>query len=116
MAGAFSGANLDGSNLEHLVTGLGSYASVALALDLTQGKMYFDHGAEITRANLDGSAVEDFVLLPAPPYGLAIDAASGKLYWGTGAQNGNDKIQRATSDTRCTPWLRGPMWKISSRV
>ncbi len=98
--GRIQRANLDGSNLEHLVTGLFSYETVALVLDLQAGKFYFTRGGfggptKIQRANLDGSSVEDVVLLSAPPYGLAIDAVSGKLYWGTGAQDGNDKIQRA---------------------
>ena len=55
-------ANLDGSNIEDLVTqGLSSPSGIAL--DVEGGKMYWtDWGtAKIQRANLDGSNVEDLV-------------------------------------------------------
>ena len=53
-------ANLDGSQIEDLVTtGLDSPSS--LALDVAGGKMYWiDAGTDkIQRANLDGSQIED---------------------------------------------------------
>jgi hypothetical protein len=93
--GRIQRSNFDGSNLEHLVTGLGSYGPVALDLDLANGKIYFTVPNKIQRANLDGSNVEDFVILPAPPYGLALDLGGQKLYWGTGGGGNADKIQRA---------------------
>jgi hypothetical protein len=98
--GRIQRANLDGSNLEHLVTGLGSYDPGALDLDLAAGKMYFTRGSfggpiKIQRANLDGSNVEDVVILTAPPLGIALDVPGGKIYWGTGGGGNADKIQRA---------------------
>ena len=55
-------ANLDGSNVEDLVTqGLSSPRGIAL--DVEGGKMYWtDSGTDkIQRANLDGSNIEDLV-------------------------------------------------------
>jgi hypothetical protein len=94
---------LDGSNLEHLVTGLGNYDPFALAVDLVGGKIYFTRGSfggpiKIQRANLDGSNVDDVIILTAPPLGLAVDVPAGKIYWGTGGGGGADKIQRANLD------------------
>ena len=61
-------ANLDGSNVEDLVTTRSKkYAGPTdIALDVGKGKMYWTEGktsagytAKIRRANLDGSNVED---------------------------------------------------------
>ena len=54
-------ADLDGSNVELLVTDLVSPSGIAL--DVAAGKMYWtDVGSsKIQRANLDGSGVEDLV-------------------------------------------------------
>ena len=54
-------ANLDGSNVEDLVTGLGDPRGIAL--DISKGKMYWtDVGtSKIQRANLDGSNIEDLI-------------------------------------------------------
>jgi hypothetical protein len=55
------------------------------------GKMYWTTFMNIKRANLDGTTVE-IVCAPDPiPLGLALDAASGTMYW---SQGGN--IWRAT--------------------
>ena len=55
-------ANLDGSNIEDLVTQGLSYPA-GIALDVEGGKMYWtDSGTDkIQRANLDGSNIEDLV-------------------------------------------------------
>ena len=86
-------ANLDGSNVQILVRGLG--VPYGIALDVVGGKMYWtDIGTDkIQRANLDGSNIEDLVTqgLRAPSY-LALDVAGGKMYW---TDWGTDKIQRA---------------------
>ena len=59
-------ANLDGSNVEELVSGLAD--PLGIALDAAAGKMYWtDTGfGSITRANLDGSDVEDLVTTGGP--------------------------------------------------
>ena len=89
-------ANLDGSNVQILVRGLG--VPYGIALDVVGGKMYWtDIGTDkIQRANLNGSNIEDLVTqgLRAPSY-LALDVAGGKMYW---TDWGTDKIQRANLD------------------
>ena len=54
-------ANLDGTNVEDLVTT--GFAAVAhgIVLDVSAGKMYWTDGGKIRRANLDGSNVEDAI-------------------------------------------------------
>ena len=91
-------ADLDGSNVQDLVSGAGLNGPDGLALDMAGGKMYWtDAGtAKIQRSDLDGSNVEDLVTSGlSVPYGLALDVAGGKMYW-TNRQNG--KIQRADLD------------------
>ena len=91
-------ANLDGSNVESLVT-TGLSTPRELALDVDAGKMYWtDQTApdKIQRANLDGSQVEDLVTAGlVGPAGLALDVAAGRMYW-TDQRTG--KIQRANLD------------------
>ena len=90
-------ANLDGSQVEDLVT-TGLSALYGLALDVAAGKLYWtDAGTRmIQRANLDGSQVEAVVATSlGQPYGLALDVAAGTLYW---VDAGTRVIQRANLD------------------
>ena len=95
--GQIQRANLDGSEVEDIVTS-GLDSPHGIALDVAAGKIYWTDWKtnRIQRANLDGSEVEDIVTsglrLPA---GIALDVAAGKMYW-TAA--GTDKIQRANLD------------------
>ncbi|MFC1981017.1 hypothetical protein ACFLVN_02080 [Chloroflexota bacterium] len=87
-------ANLDGSDIENLVTVDDPYG---IALDVAGGKMYYTDpvsptGDNIQRANLDGSNVENLVIFLGNPSGIALDIAGGKMYW---ADPGASKIQRA---------------------
>ena len=91
-------ANLDGSNIEDLVT-TGLIYPQGIALDLSKGKMYWTDGGtdKIQRANLDGSNIENLIATgltssPTGPEGIALDVAGGKIYW-TDFSTG--KIQRA---------------------
>ena len=89
-------ANLDGTGIEDLVTGLES--PQVLALDLSGGKMYWadDVTYKIQRANLDGTGIEDLVTTGLDrPHGIALDLSGGKMYW---TDAGTDKIQRANLD------------------
>ena len=88
-------ANLDGSNVEDIVTGLAEPA--AIALDTAGEKMYWTdtYNSEIQRANLDGSNVEDIVVGLNSPHGIALDVAAEKMYW---TNYGEDLIQRANLD------------------
>ena len=91
-------ANLDGSNVEDLITrGLNLNVPNGIALDVAGGKMYWTDGVadKIRRANLDGSNIEDLVTGLSVPIGIALDVSGSKMYWTDG---GTDKIQRANLD------------------
>ena len=109
-------ANLDGSNVETLLT-FENFLRVprGIALDVTGGKMYWTDATRdrIRRANLDGSGVEDLLdtrtfggqSLEGPataPRAVALDLTSNppKMYWvDAGTNNVNDgKIWRANLD------------------
>ena len=90
-------ANLDGSNIEDLVT-QGIIDPHGIALDVEGGKMYWADSVthKIQRANLDGSNVEDLVTQGLrSPSGIALDVVGGKMYW---TDSNTDKIQRANLD------------------
>ena len=95
-------ANLDGSNIEDLVTGI--HAPRGIALDIESGKMYWMDifytdvvgPSKIQRANLDGSNVEDILILgDVWAYGLDLDLINKKMYW---TEQGPDRIRRANMD------------------
>ena len=87
-------ANLDGSNVEDLITtGLGS--PTGIALDLVAGKMYWTDGNTIQRANLDGTNIEDFAAT-VWTNDMELDLAAGKIYWTD--RGPQPKIQRANLD------------------
>lgn len=75
-------ANLDGSGVEDLLTGLSR--PQGLALDAAGGKLYWveEGSSSIRRARLDGTAVETLISGLNSPAGLALDTtAEGKIYW-----------------------------------
>ena len=104
--GKIQRANLDGSNIETLISGLDK--PFGLALDVTGGKVYWTgqdkiQRAKIQRANLDGSNIEALVTeedglgFPASP--LVLDVAGGKMYWTVwGTSSGLARIQCANLD------------------
>ena len=96
-------ANLDGSNIEDLVT-VGLSHPLGLTLDVAGGKIYWTNTSfwpwggpgvdKISRANLDGTNLEDLVTTGlAIAHGIALDVSAGKMYW---ADQG--KIQGANLD------------------
>ena len=97
-------ANLDGSNVEDLIT-TGWFtlknrlrAPVGIALDVERGKMYWTYKdtKKIQRANLDGSNVEDLITTGLrEPEDIALDVEHGKIYW---TYKDTKKIQRANLD------------------
>ncbi|RKU07004.1 hypothetical protein C6503_24850 [Candidatus Poribacteria bacterium] len=93
-------ANLDGSDVEDLVTY--EAFSNALTLDRNRGKMYWtDYSRNaIRRANFDGSNVENVVATMDEPVSLALDVARGKIYWTVWIRgfDGPRTIQRADLD------------------
>ncbi|MDE0682597.1 MAG: DUF4955 domain-containing protein, partial [Candidatus Poribacteria bacterium] len=91
-------ANIDGSNVEDLVTRPTLSAPVGIALDISGGKMYWidETTDKIQRSNLDGSSIEDLITTGLDlPSGIALDISSSKMYW---MDRGIDKIQRANID------------------
>lgn len=59
-AGKIWRMDLDGSNLTEVLTGLGS--PYGIALNLAEGKMYIADGANVSRANMDGTGFQkDFI-------------------------------------------------------
>ena len=94
-------ANLDGTNVEDLVTGLEDAKDIAL--DLVAGKMYWTEqgmGA-IRRADLDGSNVENLLTDIENPGSIALDVLEKKMYWTVrGASRFPDSgiIQRSNLD------------------
>lgn len=82
-----SRANLDGTGMEPLVTGLTD--AVGIALDIAGGKMYWSHsgsdGLAIVRSNLDGTD-QATILSHLSSFdgiitGIALDLELGKIYW-----------------------------------
>ena len=101
-------ANLDGSNIETLITiertryGPGIYYSGphGLALDVNEGKMYWTEGLRrIRRANLDGSDTETLIITGYSLHHLALDVDEGKMYWTeSGGNHYPYRIRRANLD------------------
>ena len=85
-------ANLNGSNVQDIVTGLGTVEGIAL--DTAMGKVYWTDAevGTIQRANLNGSNIEDLVNDNRTPSDIALDTAGGKMYW---ADYDNKEIARA---------------------
>lgn len=91
-------SNLDGSNIETLVSGFTGGGLRGIAVDSAAGKIYWaDFAAQkIQRANLDGTNVEDLVSGGLSGVrGLTIDPIGGKMYW---ADIDSDNIRRANLD------------------
>ena len=95
-------ANLDGSNVEVLVTGL--YIPQAITLDLDAGKMYWTnwHPVDnIQRANLDGTNVENIIPESSGVHDIIFDFSADRIYWadtGDWSDFGDGIIRRANFD------------------
>jgi hypothetical protein len=96
-AGRIQRANLDGSNIETLLSGFANGALKGIEIDTAAGKFYWTDSVaqKIQRANLDGSGVQDLVTLQTGLWDVALDTAAGKMYWGSSA---DDTIRRANLD------------------
>ena len=71
-------ANLDGSNVEDLATGAGVFMDATL--DLQSETIYWIHGSNIRRADLDGSNPGVVPVVLSGPNGIAFEPTSGQLY------------------------------------
>jgi DNA-binding beta-propeller fold protein YncE len=99
--GSVERANLDGSNVTHIVPPGGTFTPKQLQLDEKNRKLYWcdREGMRVMRANLDGSNIETLVdtsegdVRPGKDLrkwcvGIVLDVEAGKLYW---TQKGPDK-------------------------
>ena len=75
-SGRIRRANLDGSSVENVATGLTAPLSLAAA----SGKVYWTSGRTLHRANLDGTNSEVLETLPIAPTSIAVDPARRLLY------------------------------------
>src|SRR6201982_1428658 len=98
--GSIERANLDGTNVTHIVPPGGTFTPKQLQLDEKNRKLYWcdREGMRVMRANLDGSQIETLIDTsegdPRPGkvikkwcVGIALDVEGGKLYW---TQKGSD--------------------------
>ena len=97
-------SNLDGSNVEDLITRSTLRAPVGIALDISGGKIYWidESTDKIQRASIEleqdetTRTVEDLITTGlTAPSGIALDISGGKMYW---VDRGTDKIQRSNLD------------------
>ncbi len=82
---AVNRANLDGSGVEELISGIGNTQSIDL--DLTNNHIYFVANQDIIRADLDGSnqtIIRDNLLNTNL---VVVDEVNSQLYFGNGANN-----------------------------
>ncbi|MCH9002239.1 MAG: hypothetical protein IIC02_06665 [Planctomycetes bacterium] len=86
-------ANLDGSDVEDLPIQPGSFFDVAV--DETNGALYWIEGPRIWRGNLDGTDAVEIITDADEPYYMALDRAAGQIYW---TNFGNNTIGRANLD------------------
>src|SRR5690242_10161218 len=107
--GTIRRANLDGSEMTTLVSGLAN--PLGPALDLASGQMYWgDYGSgDIWRANLDGTGQTILISGLRGPGGPRLDVSSGQMYW---ENNDGGDIRRAnldgTGETLLIRGLNGP--------
>ena len=90
-AGKIQRADLDGGNVEDILTGLPGPGD--LAIDPYAGKMYWTSPLGIRRANLDGTGLEDSVA-GVPAFRVALDPIRSKVYW----TEFGERIRRANYD------------------
>jgi sugar lactone lactonase YvrE len=98
--GSIERANLDGSNVTHIVPPGATFTPKQLQLDEKNRKLYWcdREGMRVMRANLDGSNIETLIdtsegdVRPGKEIrkwcvGIVLDVEAGKLYW---TQKGSD--------------------------
>lgn len=96
-AGRVQRSNLNGSNVQTLVSGLDNGLS-GIAIDSVAGKIYWTTyvGQKIQRANLDGTGLQDLVVGSLSGVrDIALDIAAGKMYW---VDLNENNVRRANLD------------------
>ncbi|MDY6992370.1 MAG: hypothetical protein SVR94_07160 [Pseudomonadota bacterium] len=97
ISGKIQRANLDGSEVEDILT-VAPYALGGIAIDETHQKMYWTNRQSntIQRADLEGSQVETIITTQAnEPFDIVLDVAGNTLYW---SDCGSLKIRQAALD------------------
>ena len=94
-------ANLDGTDVQDLISISGLNSVRSITLNVQEGKMYWTEGtsetkgrhfgkiwiegtphtAKIRRANLDGTDIQDVITTGDYPAGIALDMVNSKIYW-----------------------------------
>jgi len=110
-ASAIFSANLDGSDVQKLVSSMFISDIAGLALDPIHDKLYFTYinplidgllAGGIARAELDGTNLELIVGGQGKPIGITVDAAGGGIYWADAMSispaGGNSAIKAADLD------------------
>ncbi|MBP7963144.1 MAG: right-handed parallel beta-helix repeat-containing protein [Caldilineaceae bacterium] len=101
--GKIKRANLDGTNVEVLLTATGSLSSISL--DRANGKLYYISqatGFHLRRVNLDGSGDEFLFSIHVYPDSsymvndMQLDGPNGQVYWTN--TNGTSSIEQANVD------------------
>ena len=97
-AGRIRRANLDGTNVETIVSGLTNPRG--LALDVDGEKVYWSdtQDEKMYRANLDGSGMEAIVDIGYQLGNPTLDLVNSKLYFGKFDAGGSGDIRRADLD------------------
>ncbi len=89
-------ANLDGSDVETVVTGSNKPAQIAL--DIHGGKVYWtDYVVDVVRrSNLDGTDIENLYWVGANlnPGAITLDLFAGMIYWGQSHATNQHHIKR----------------------
>ncbi|MCY3788615.1 MAG: T9SS type A sorting domain-containing protein, partial [Gemmatimonadetes bacterium] len=106
--GSIQCANLDGSDLETLVSDLDTPWGIALDEDIPYGDLYWTNlgvnapgTGSIRRANLDDSDLETLISdLSSYSYSIALDVSGDKMYWTYSSSSITDtgSIRRANLD------------------
>ena len=82
LSGRIRRVNLDGTNVDTLVSDLGNPYGIAVA----DGKVYWaeeidKNSGKIQRANLNGTNIETLATVYGIPLDISVDTASGQVYW-----------------------------------
>ena len=82
LSGRLRRVNLDGTNVETLVSNLGNPYGITVA----DSKVYWaeeidENSGKIQRANLNGTNIETLAEVQGIPLDLSVDTTAGKVYW-----------------------------------
>ena len=108
-------SNLDGTNIETIVSRHRRTFRGGLALDVAEGKIYWRtdnfYDSEIMRSNLDGTNTEDLGIR-RKGYDLALDVAGDKMYWAEGHIVRRSNLDGTNIETILTIG-NGSIWAIA---